>query len=810
MTALKGTAAAQTPYAGATAYGYNPSYSAGLPAGAFVHPGLPAIAAVGAAYGMNTDRILVANVGKYDPATDQAFKKEIEEAVTLARTSDLPAGRLTLSELAIRITGYFWATRNEALDKLIYLLDTDPLTKTSAINLLKVAFNLMNVLQRDEIQKEIPEIQEKFARALYLVVENYMVLYAKGELSAITEDLKQSLLKIIKDIEKLNQNDHPRIKHTVEMSREAVKRLQGNVSKADKVAGSIVLAADALGALYRKDPGNFLRSMATLGQALANEVTRGWYESYLIARGTAQKALADKAECVQLLVLISKGSRGQNKDLTIGYAELLSYVATHTADPEIRRLALVGSKELGLQGLTSFLEFTKKGEERILYRTVELLDSFIRHSTDTQVVHDIKEALLVFSVRVKVDEVLKKDKALKERLSFVPSDQRDIATWLAIPASKPKPPSTPPPGHVKSAQTQFETKVTSTLGVAVLGPKAAPTSPKEDNKEKPPSPVRTHHVPLSGTVTYPSKVVEVLCTKCFPGSNLSPSAVAKLNLRDIQSSDGQLTFAGDGLRNFVNVLKSLSVTELNFAGIDLSGLSKEDINAIFSSLKDTKITKVAFGEITAEQADQLAQAFLAAKEAGAEVLLTFSLPEDYNEFAKALKRNNYIDFAIEYYTLGIEQYPDHLSTCKLLYNRGIAQETSDKWEEAEKDYLAALHINPKFILALNRIANIYSDKADKLERSNQKSGNLRSLCHKYVNEALSIDPNDPDALYTKACNLYYQWSYLPTRKDQEDNFNLLLEAIKLEERVVGLEPEDKAAKETYADMLQSQKNFLAL
>ena len=148
---------------------------------------------------------------------------------------------------------------------------------------------------------------------------------------------------------------------------------------------------------------------------------------------------------------------------------------------------------------------------------------------------------------------------------------------------------------------------------------------------------------------------------------------------------------------------------------------------------------------------------------------------NYN-IAEALKRNGYLDKAINFYLKAHRLDPTSYGTCNNIGN--IYYEKKDI-EKAKKYYGLAIDINPKYAKTLNNLANIY------LTEKNYPTAEKLYL------KALAIDTKYVDALFNLG-NLYY----LTDRKQ---------EALEKYLKVTRVDPTHKDASSNYESLKKSME-----
>ena len=207
---------------------------------------------------------------------------------------------------------------------------------------------------------------------------------------------------------------------------------------------------------------------------------------------------------------------------------------------------------------------------------------------------------------------------------------------------------------------------------------------------------------------------------------------------------------------------------------------------------------------------QLAKIFIQEEKNEEAIELTSNTYEDlmYKEvyetfdFAEFLKNNEKFDKSIAYYTSVLDNIKKkHPLYSKATDGRGVSYERIGKWDDAEKDLLSSLKVNPDQAYVINYLAYSWIEQGIKIEKSLdmlEKANKLRpndpyisdSLgwalfklkrykeSKDYLQMAVRLMPGDPivndhygDALWKNGNKLQarYYWNYvLNLKKTEED------------------------------------------
>lgn len=573
---------------------------------------------------------------------EQRIREEIDEA---AGQDSYFSARAELVQL-VCVHGKRYPTLSEyALDKLILLLESDPLSKESAEGSLRVVTELMGQLKSNIIQHMTPDFKKKMARAFYLAIENYLTHLKKKQVGSITLELKNELLTTQNDLDKLNNGD-TQLKKTIAMSKEAIKRITDNCTKLDTALNILSTCAEGVGALWQKDIASFCQSIAKAVDESISKIKSSWYDKYVMARAIAQNALIRKHECIKLLLLMSKSSAFKDENLSIGYAELLAYIARHTKNPKIRKLAIfssekIASKDKGedVKGLHSFVVKGKDSNTRC--RAAELLISFL-NSDDKKIVHAIRVTLYAIYDQMfkkdtskKEEAPFKKDEALRDLLSAaIPKETDQRKKWLeefvdlkpkpttssgANPVSVVQQPDEPvsvnwhdddpevvwhdedddllnedpqlPPGNVSvPSQLQLENKSTQSAARSVFGNVAPPPSLATSLGGGEAPPIRpTASSMNSSQLQLENKVTQSVATTVLPAS--SPATTNPIEVRAALAK----CFPGSNISP--ESLTSFSVEGIQSSGEKLVFTSEQGITNFADIIKTTKVKEVNLRQV---------------------------------------------------------------------------------------------------------------------------------------------------------------------------------------------------------------------
>ncbi len=152
------------------------------------------------------------------------------------------------------------------------------------------------------------------------------------------------------------------------------------------------------------------------------------------------------------------------------------------------------------------------------------------------------------------------------------------------------------------------------------------------------------------------------------------------------------------------------------------------------------------------------------------------------DFAKFLKNNEKYEDAIPYYTKIINKLKkDHPVYSEAVEGRGVSYERVKEWDNAEKDLLASLEVDPNQAYVINYLAYTWIEKGVKIEKS------LNML--KKANKLKANDPYIIDSL---------GWALFKLERYKEAKKNL--------QNAVRLMPGDPIVNDHYGDVLWKNGN----
>jgi len=151
--------------------------------------------------------------------------------------------------------------------------------------------------------------------------------------------------------------------------------------------------------------------------------------------------------------------------------------------------------------------------------------------------------------------------------------------------------------------------------------------------------------------------------------------------------------------------------------------------------------------------------------------------EHYYELANFYKDNEYFQKSIDYYSLALSKVKnDHFLISNILYRRGTSFERLGNWDNAEKDLLKSLEIEPEDPHVLNYLAYSWIDKGINLDKG-----------LKMLKKATELKKNDGYIVDSLGWAYYLKKNYI--------------EAEKYLQRAVELLPSDPIINDHYADAL---------
>jgi len=265
---------------------------------------------------------------------------------------DIPAARRGLCMLALLDSPIH---KTQALDSLQLLLNNDPLDKSNGTGLVGLAIQLLHIMNRNHIQRELVDIQIKIAEVYNSLMTLLLRHYAKNHTNAITDDLKIELISASQTLESLNRQENPRLTYLIKSALEGARRLKDDKKLLfDVLARFYHAAAAATAAGYSLDMKTCYAELAKTFKDLDPHLSHSWYNGVVIINDLGKQALTDQTKLDAILILIRDKYRKLNWKFTYAALEVLTNIVINGTTDSIRRKALLGVKQIELPGLQAF------------------------------------------------------------------------------------------------------------------------------------------------------------------------------------------------------------------------------------------------------------------------------------------------------------------------------------------------------------------------------------------------------------------------------------------------------------------------
>ena len=376
-----------------------------------------------------------------------------------------------LSRISI---AHYHDLKGEVFNLLIQMFEEDPITPSTAVNLLKLIIDLNGELVLSKIQLLTIPFQKKMARAFSATVELYLRHYNKADhVNAITDKDKQLFLETQKSFAGLNTKENQALEFYHSMALEASKRLTSDTTVFWEVIERLTHFATSLGKAYEKDIGGFLSEFSQVFIGLQDKIKGEWFETLFVMRDLVQKAPDNMKKAAIILSTVATTKAKHDWKFIYGSLEILMDIVSQTQDIKVLEIALAGiptklnmkefhsigsfggSSALTLTasitqlvlpkafGAVDLLEFNgyvqkafiassddKKASKTIRTKAKELCELLIKKLSSTYEGRKLLLGLYDFSEKGKSIN----EKALRQYLgSTISSDSKRRLEWLGVP-----------------------------------------------------------------------------------------------------------------------------------------------------------------------------------------------------------------------------------------------------------------------------------------------------------------------------------------------------------------------------------------
>ena len=299
---------------------------------------------------------------------------------------DIPSARMGFALLA-GLNNH--DLKMEALNHLEYLLENDPVTDTSSIQLVALTMKVMKQMDREIMQTEILEVQVKTAKIYGLLTELLQRHISKKHINAITDDLRAQLLTTARALLDLNRLEDPRLDFFVTSALEGIKRIlddhKGLYEIIDRLYNTAMLGVS----FYFKDLNHAPTYTDNAFGNIDLKIKFSWYDLALTALALGRKAMTDDRSLAALQHFAFLHASKNNWRFVYLVVDILTNITINSPDEKIRRAAFQGRARFEeFPGVIAFKSYNKLGKELKIKPMVFLnrpkrinLDGIIRLAT---------------------------------------------------------------------------------------------------------------------------------------------------------------------------------------------------------------------------------------------------------------------------------------------------------------------------------------------------------------------------------------------------------------------------------------------
>lgn len=257
---------------------------------------------------------------------------------------DLPSVRSDLCDLSKISSVHYSELKEEILNLLTHLLETDPVLPQTAEGILKIVIKLNSELTSSNAQELTILFQKKFARAFSAAVELYLRHYNKsGHVNAVTEDQKKALLSNESSFGDLNSQENEAIEFFNQMALEASKRLTSDNKLFSEVLQRLLHVISAVGKAYDKDVSAFFSEIKQAFEGLNDKIKEKWFETLFFLRNMVKSLPNDMERVIAIeAALCSEKVKDHDWKFIYGALEILDDIVSHTEDVRVFEVALFG------------------------------------------------------------------------------------------------------------------------------------------------------------------------------------------------------------------------------------------------------------------------------------------------------------------------------------------------------------------------------------------------------------------------------------------------------------------------------------
>jgi hypothetical protein len=272
-----------------------------------------------------------------------------------------------------------------ALDSLLEIFKNDSYKKAESNQLLKLAIDLLALMDRETIQAVDLDAQNKIAEVYSTVMETLLIHYGKHHINAITKELKIQLRSAATSLKKLNRNEDIKLKYFVNCALEGIRRLKDDRLELFELLERTYKIAIAAISFYLKEPEKGFTSLEQAFKDLDPHLPNTWSNAVMLLKRLTKDVKDDLNQLTPVLLLIGKKHKDLNWKFSYASIEMLFNLAMNGKTKEIRHRALIGAKSVGpdFPGLAYFansknLKSYKSLKPMLHFQHSEIVDPNIR------------------------------------------------------------------------------------------------------------------------------------------------------------------------------------------------------------------------------------------------------------------------------------------------------------------------------------------------------------------------------------------------------------------------------------------------
>lgn len=335
---------------------------------------------------------------------------------------NIPAARMSLCLLA-QLNSYQFKT--EALDALLQLILKDEIEDRPGAGdqLMNLALELLNNMNRELFQTELVDVQIRIAKIYNALTELMQRQYAKGIINGLTKELRVQFIATANALQALNTQENTELSFHIKCALEGVYRLKDDRKELIDAIEKIFHTASAIASAATEDVDACTNRLVETFKGIDLHKKSSWYSYVLILHALKKEALNDPNKLAAIQIMVRDNKKKLNWKFTYAAMEALNDVCTDGATEQIRRKAFEGIKQLGLDfpGLASFADCTELDPYHEIFtrlvhfksprmknpniplrkRCVEHLIELSKSDTDTLIQHKAK---MILDKRLKLEK----------------------------------------------------------------------------------------------------------------------------------------------------------------------------------------------------------------------------------------------------------------------------------------------------------------------------------------------------------------------------------------------------------------------